>query len=279
MKPQTTPGEKIRVALLRDRKARGEKIVMVTAYDYPTGRLVDEAGADVILVGDSLGNAVLGFDTTIPVTLDDMIHHTAAVRRGAKRALLVGDMPFMTYKVTPEEGLRNAARLVQEGNAEAVKLEGGREVSATSRRIVEAGIPVMGHIGLTPQSVHAQSGYRVQGRGRDEARRVRDDAKALEEAGCFAVVLECLPWDLAREVTEGLTVPTIGIGSGAECDGQVLVLCDLIGLSFGEPARYVKQYGQVGEMIRQAVTAFRDEVRNGAYPDRGHAYKGRSTGE
>jgi len=277
MKPQTKSGEKIRVATLQERKSRGQKIVMVTAYDYPTGRLADEAGVDVILVGDSLGNTVLGFENTIPVTLEQMIHHTAAVRRGAKRALLVGDMPFMTYKVTAEQGLRNAARFVQEGDAEAVKIEGGREVSATVRRIVEAGIPVMGHVGLTPQSVHAQSGYRVQGRGREEAQRLRDDAKALEDAGCFAVVLECLPWDLAREVTESLTVPTIGIGSGAECDGQVLVLCDLIGLSFGEPARFVKQYGQVGEMIRQAVAAFREEVRSGAYPDRGHAYEERST--
>lgn len=267
---------KIRIATLKKRKEAGEKIVMITAYDYPTGRLADEAGVEVVLVGDSLGNAVLGFEDTIPVTLDHMVHHTAAVRRGVRRALVVADMPFMTYKITPEEALRNAARLVREGGAEAVKLEGGREVAPTVCRIVESGIPVMGHLGLTPQSIHALSGYRVRGKTDEGAQRLVEDALALQEAGCFAVVLECLPTDLAREITEKLAIPLIGIGAGEGCDGQVLVLCDLLGLSFGKVPRFVKPYAQVGEIVKEAIENYAREVRRGDYPDPEHSYGSRA---
>jgi len=266
--------EKVRIATLRERREAGGRIVMVTAYDYPTGRLADEAGVDVVLVGDSLGNAVLGFEDTIPVTLDHMIHHTAAVCRGVEHALLVADMPFMTYKITSEEALRNAARLIQEGGAEAVKLEGGREVCPTVERIAEAGIPVMGHIGLTPQSIHALSGYSVQGKEASEARRLVEDARLLERAGCFAVVLECLAWSLAREVTDAVGIPTIGIGAGAECSGQVLVLADLLGMTFSKPAKFVKRYADIGADIRLAIRTFANEVREGRYPGRAHAYQG-----
>ena len=245
---------------------------MVTAYDYPTGRLADEAGVDVVLVGDSLGNTVLGYDGTIPVRLGDMVRHTAAVRRGVRRALLVADMPFMTYKVTAEDALRNAARLVQEGGADAVKVEGGREVAEAVRRITGAGIPVMGHLGLLPQSVHALSGYQVQGRQADAATRLAEDARILEEAGCFCVVLECLPPELARNLTASLRVPTIGIGAGADCGGQVLVLCDLLGLSFQKPPRFVKQYAHIGKQITKAIRSYARDVREGAYPGPEHTY-------
>lgn len=265
-------GTKIRIATLKKRKEANEKIVMITAYDYPTGRLADEAGVEVVLVGDSLGNAVLGFENTIPVTLEHMVHHTAAVQRGVRRALLVADMPFMTYKITPDEALHNAARLIQEGGAEAVKLEGGREVAPTIRRIVESGIPVMGHLGLTPQSIHALSGYHVRGKSDEGARCLIDDALALQEAGCFAVVLECLPTDLALEITQNLEIPLIGIGAGAGCDGQVLVLCDLLGLSFGKVPKFVKPYAQIGQNIREAIESYAGEVRRGEYPDAEHAY-------
>jgi 3-methyl-2-oxobutanoate hydroxymethyltransferase len=201
-----------------------------------------------------------------------MIHHTAAVRRGVERALLVGDMPFMTYHVSPEEALRNAGRLIQEGGAEAVKLEGARSVAASIRRIVDTGIPVMGHIGLTPQSIHALSGYRVQGRGEDDARRLMEEAKILEDAGCFSIVLECVTWEVAEEITNSLSIPTIGIGSGGGCDGQVLVLNDMIGLDQRKPPSFVKQYAQVGRSIKKALRGYAAEVREGTYPDRGHAF-------
>lgn len=263
---------KVRVASLKKQKQAGEKIVVVTAYDFPTGRLADEAGVDVVLVGDSLGNTVLGFENTISVTLEHMVHHTAAVRRGVRRALLVADMPFMTYKITPDEALRNAARLVQEGGAEAVKLEGGREIAPTVRRLVESGLPVMGHLGLTPQSIHALSGYHVRGETEEEALRLAGDARALQEAGCFAVVLECLPAGLGREISGNLEIPLVGIGAGDGCDGQVLVLCDLIGLSFGKLPRFVKSYARVGRIVQEAIESFAREVRRGDYPDAEHAY-------
>lgn len=268
---------KVRIATLLDRKRANEKIVMITAYDYPTGRLADEAGVDVVLVGDSLGNVVLGYENPIPVTLGAMVHHTAAVRRGVRRALLVADMPFLESKLEPEAVLRSAGRLVQEGGAEAVKLEGGAEIAPAVRRVAQAGIPVMGHVGLTPQSVHALSGYGVRGREAAEADRLLADAQALAEAGCFAIVLECLPWDLGGRISRALAIPTIGIGAGAECDGQVLVLADLLGLTFEKPARFVKRYAEVGDTIRGAVAAYAAEVRSGAYPDRDHAYVASAT--
>jgi 3-methyl-2-oxobutanoate hydroxymethyltransferase len=264
--------DKVRVRDAARLKSQNQKIVMVTAYDYPSGRLADEAGVDIVLVGDSLGNAVLGFDDTIPVRLDDMIHHTAAVRRGCKRPLLVGDMPFMTYKIQPQEALRNAARLVQEGGCEAVKLEGGRQMADTVKMIVDAGIPVMGHIGLVPQSIHALSGYRTQGREAAEAEALIEDAKALQEAGCFAVVVEAVAWKASQKITAVLNIPTIGIGSGAECDGQVLVLNDLLGLNFDSPPRFVKQYADLKNTMHDAIGEFAREVREGIYPDKAHAY-------
>jgi len=270
--------DKVRIASLQQLKAESKKIVMVTAYDYPTGRLADEAGVDVVHVGDSLAN-ILGYGDEIPVTLDDMIHHTAAVRRGVKRALLMADMPFMTYKVSPEEALRNAARLVQQGGAEVVKMEGGCEICPTIRKVAQAGIAVMGHIGVMPQSVHAQSGYKVRGKEADETERLIEDALAIEEAGCFAIVLEVVGWDSARRITEALRVPTIGIGSGAECDGQIMVMVELIGLSFRQQPRYVKRYSEAGDAIRGAVESFAREVRSGAYPDRQHAYLAREKKE
>ncbi|MBN1867576.1 3-methyl-2-oxobutanoate hydroxymethyltransferase [Candidatus Sumerlaeota bacterium] len=263
---------KVRIATLQEMKREGKKIVMVTAYDYPTGRLADEAGVDAVLVGDSLGNTVLGYDDTIPVTLDQMIYHCAAVARGAKRALRVADMPFMTYKGDRNEALRNAGRLIQKGHCEAVKLEGGHEVAGTVHSLVQAGIPVMGHIGLTPQSIHALSGYRVQGRGNQAAEHIVESACELERAGCFAVVVELVPGELGRRVAKALHIPAIGIGAGAQCDGQVLVLTDLLGISFGPPPRFVKEFGQVGRAIREAVETYSREVREGAYPAPEHEF-------
>ncbi len=263
---------KNRISLLSELKAAQQRIVMVTAYDYPTGLIADRSGVDVVLVGDSLGNAILGFENTIPVRLEHMIHHSLAVSRGVTRALLVADMPFMTYKITSEEALRSAARLVQEARVEAVKLEGGTEICETVKRIVQAGIPVMGHLGLTPQSVHALGGYKVQGRDPDRAQQLLDDALALEQAGCFGIVLECLPVELAQKITKALSVSTIGIGSGLECDGQVLVLSDLIGLTFGKVPRFVKQYGDLGQAMQNAVEEFATEVRSGIFPDDSQTY-------
>lgn len=265
---------KIRVTSFLEYKRQGRKIVTVTAYDYVSGRLADEAGVDCILVGDSLGNTALGLENTIPVRLEDMIHHAAAVRRGARRAFVAVDMPFMTYKVSAEEALRNAARLVQEAGAECVKVEGGAEIAPTVRRLTEAGIPVMGHVGLLPQSLHALGGYRVQGVSADDARRLENDARALQEAGCFSIVLECMPAAVAERLTQSLTIPTIGIGAGAGCDGQVLVFCDLLGLGFSEKTpRFVKQYARLGEAVREGIGAYAREVREGIFPGPEHGYK------
>jgi 3-methyl-2-oxobutanoate hydroxymethyltransferase len=264
--------DKVTIATLQQMKQEGRKSVLLTAYDYPSGRLADEAGVDVVHVGDSLGSVALGFENEIAVRLEHIIHHTAAARRGVKRALLMADMPFMTFKVSPEDALRNAGRLLQEGGAEVVKMEGGREVCPAIRKVVDAGIPVMGHVGVMPQSVHAQSGYSAKGKTAEESERVLADARAVEEAGCFAVVLECLGWDLARQVTAALRIPAIGIGSGAECDGQIMVFSELVGLCFSRPPRFVKRYAEVAETIRGAICAFAADVRSGAYPDRGHAY-------
>ncbi|MBS3938414.1 MAG: 3-methyl-2-oxobutanoate hydroxymethyltransferase [Peptococcaceae bacterium] len=250
---------------LRKMKVNKEKILALTAYDYPTAKIVDACGVPVILVGDSLGMVVLGHDSTIPVTLDDMLHHCQAVARGAKRAIIVGDMPFGTYHTDAKQALGNAIRLVQEGGVTAVKLEGGLVVREQVERIVAAGIPVMGHIGLTPQYVHQLGGYKVQGKTRSAAERLLADALALEEAGCFAIVLECIPSALAREVSAALSIPTIGIGAGPYCDGQIQVLSDILGLSDYVP-KHAKQYVKLPEVIRQAVTLYAQEVAEGAFP-------------
>ena len=262
---------KVTVRTIREMKTRGERIVSVTAYDFPTARLADEAGVDLILVGDSLGMVVLGYESTIPVTMAEMAHHLRAVVRAQPRALLVVDLPFASFQAGPEDAVRNSARLVKRG-AEAVKLEGGRRVLHQIQAILAADIPVLGHLGLTPQSVHAIGGYRVQARGRGAADALLEDARALEQAGVFAIVLEGIPRELGAEVSRALSIPTIGIGAGAECDGQVLVLHDLIGLSFGKPARFVRRYAQVGDAIRGAVAAFGDDVRAGRYPSLEETY-------
>lgn len=259
----------------RKMKRDGIPISMVTAYDYPSARLAQEAGVDAILVGDSLGNVVLGYDTTLPVTLDDMIHHARAVRRGAPDTFVVVDMPFLTYRLGPESTLRNAGRLMQETGAQAVKLEGGADIAHEVAALTAAGIPVMGHIGLQPQSVHQVGGYRVQGRREEDIRRLVDDAKALEQAGAFAVVLELMTNDAAEAVTKSLGIPTIGIGAGAGCDGQVLVFHDMI--RYASPyrsKRFVKTYADVGTVIREAIAAYVRDVKARAFPGPEHSFGG-----
>jgi len=258
--------KKLRVPDLAAMKKRGERIVMLTAYDSTMARLFDRAGIDVLLVGDSLGNVILGLDTTIPVTLDAVIHHTQAVTRGASRALVVADMPFLTYQVTTEQAMRNAARLFQEGGATAVKLEGGRAVADTVRRLTAAGLPVMGHVGLTPQHVHRLGGMRQPARDDEAAQQLMLDALALEDAGAFAVVLEAIPDAVAASVTARLHIPTIGIGAGPHCDGQVLVSYDMLGLFDAFVPPFVKQYAQLGNDILSAAKDYADEVRQGVYP-------------
>ena len=262
----TAMPKKIRVPDLALMKERGERIVMLTAYDATMTRLFDRAGIDLLLVGDSLGNVILGLDTTIPVTLDEIIHHTRAVTRAASRALVVADMPFLTYQISAEQAMRNAARLFQEGGAAAVKLEGGRAVADTVGRITSAGLPVMGHVGLTPQHVHRLGGMRQQARDDDAAEELISDALALEDAGAFAVVLEAIPDPVAKEVTSRLKIPTIGIGAGPHCDGQVLVSYDVLGLFDGFVPPFVKQYAQLGEWILNAVKNYADDVRQGTFP-------------
>ena len=256
----------VRVPDLAQMKARGERIVMLTAYDATMTRLFDRAGIDLLLVGDSLGNVILGLDTTIPVTLDEIIHHTRAVTRAASRALVVADMPFLTYQISAEQAMRNAARLFQEGGAAAVKLEGGRAVADTVGRITSAGLPVMGHVGLTPQHVHRLGGMRRQARNEQAAQELILDALALEDAGAFAVVLEAIPETVAEAVTSRLQIPTIGIGAGPHCDGQVLVSYDVLGLFDGFVPPFVKQYAQLGQLILNAVKNYADDVREGAFP-------------
>lgn len=261
--------------LIRKRQ-RGEAITMLTAYDFTFASLVDRAGVDVILVGDSLAAVVQGHETTIPVTLEEMIYHSRLVSRAAKRALVVSDMPFMTYQPGPDAALLAAGRLVKEAGASAVKLEGGRAAEATIRRIVDAGIPVMGHVGLTPQSFHKMGGYRVQGRSGADAKQVLEDAKAVEAAGAFAVVLEGIPASLAAQITETLTIPTIGIGAGAACSGQVLVLHDMLGLTpLGEEQapKFVKQFAELKTVVLNAIDNFVSEVESGAFPAAEHEYR------
>ena len=258
-------------SLLR-RKRRGRRITMLTAYDVSFARIFDTAGIDVLLVGDSLANVVQGNTTTLPVTVEEVAYHTRAVARGAQRALVVGDMPFGSYQVGPEDAVRSAIQLVKDGGAQAVKLEGGRSVAASIERIVAAEIPVMGHVGLTPQAVHRMGGHRVQGRTADSRARVLEDARAVEAAGAFAVVLEGVPEELAQEITAELEIPTIGIGAGVHCDGQVLVMHDLLGLSDWTPS-FVKQYANLGAVASQAVRRFAEEVETGKFPDEAHSYR------
>lgn len=259
---------------LMEMKQRGDPIVALTAYDYMFARLVDEAGVDVVLVGDSLGQVVLGLGSTLGVTLDDMIRHASAVRRGVERALLVVDMPFLTFQVDPAETVRNAGRLLAETGAEAVKLEGGgAQACRHVERVVEAGIPVMGHVGLTPQSVHALGGYRVQGRDAENARRIREEAGALVDAGCFAVVLELVPGDLAAEITRDLAAPTIGIGAGPECDGQVLVLYDMLGLNDRFTPKFLRRFADLAGETRRGLNGYVDAVRRREYPGPEHSHE------
>ncbi|MBN1375264.1 MAG: 3-methyl-2-oxobutanoate hydroxymethyltransferase [Dehalococcoidia bacterium] len=247
-------------------KKAGEKITMLTAYDYSTAKLVDESGVNLILVGDTLGMVMLGYETTVPVKIEEMLHHTKAVVRGTKNALIVGDMPFMTYQINSEEAMRNAGRFMQEAGCQAVKLEGGITVAETIKRIVDAGIPVMGHIGLTPQSINQFSGYRVQGKTPDAARHVLDDALAVQQAGAFAVVLELVPIQLARLITSRLTIPTIGIGAGPYCDGEVQVIHDMLGWFTDFVPKHAKQYARLSEIIKKAVGDYVNEVKSGVFP-------------
>jgi 3-methyl-2-oxobutanoate hydroxymethyltransferase len=270
--PSPAAPKKTTTLTLREQRERREPITMVTAYDFPTAQIADQAGVDAILVGDSLAMVVLGHPDTLAVTMDEMLHHARAVRRGASRALLIGDMPFLSYQADEAEAVRNAGRFLKEAGMEAVKLEGGRAVAATVRRIVRAGIPVQGHIGLTPQSVNALGGWKVQGRTAAAARALLEDALALEDAGCFSLVLESVPDRVAAHITERLAIPTIGIGAGAGTSGQVLVLHDMLGLFDRFTPRFVKRYAELGEAARAAVEAFRADVQGRAFPAAEHSY-------
>jgi 3-methyl-2-oxobutanoate hydroxymethyltransferase len=264
--------QKITTTSLLDKKLRHETITALTAYDYATARLVDDAGIDVILVGDSLAQVMLGYDNTLPVSMEEMLHHTRAVRRGVKHALLVGDMPFGSYHVDGDEALRNASRFVKEAGAEAVKVEGGEKRAELIRRIIDAEIPVMGHIGLTPQSVHAMGGYKVQGKTLQAIEQLMRDAVALDRAGVFSIVLEGIPREVAAMITAEVNTPTIGIGAGPECDGQILVIHDMLGLNFGTPAKFVRQYADVAAVMRGAVESYRNDVIAGGYPNDSESY-------
>ncbi|HYL88678.1 MAG TPA: 3-methyl-2-oxobutanoate hydroxymethyltransferase [Burkholderiales bacterium] len=257
--------------VLELKRAKGARLAMMTAYDFPTARLVAEAGIDLILVGDSLGMVVLGYDSTVPVTLDEMVHHTRAARRGAPQAFLVGDLPFLSY-ATAETALASSARLMKEAGADSVKLEGGAEVVPIVEALVRAGVPVLGHVGLTPQTASALGGYRLQGKDEETARRVLEGAEALAAAGCWGVVLELVPASLARLVTERIAIPTIGIGAGAHCDGQVLVFHDVVGLFTGFTPTFVKRYAEAGNAIRDAMRKYAEEVRSGAFPSEAHSF-------
>jgi 3-methyl-2-oxobutanoate hydroxymethyltransferase len=263
--------KRISAVTLYDRKQAGEKIAVLTAYDYPSAKLMDEAGVDAILVGDSLGMVVQGHDDTLSVTMDQMVYHTSCVTRGAQRALVIADLPFMSYQINRDESVRNAGRLISEGGAQAVKLEGPADrFGDTIRGILDAGIPVMGHIGLTPQSVHALGGYKVQGRDPAARQRLIEEAMGLEETGCFGIVLECMPASLAAEITKRLSIPTIGIGAGPDCDGQVLVMHDMLGL--GMLTKFTKSYGDVGKVMSGAFENYVTEVKAGSFPTVEQAY-------
>ena len=257
---------------LQKMKAQGEKISVLTAYDYPLARLMDQAGIDVILVGDSVGSVVAGYDTTLPVTMEEMLYHTRAVARGCQQAVIVADMPFLSYQVDLVEARRNAGQLVKEGGAHAVKLEGGVHVAETIRSIVNMDIPVVGHIGLTPQSVHRMGGYRIQGRAKAQAEQLLADARAVADAGAFAMVLEGIPADLAKEITAAVSIPTIGIGAGVDCDGQVLVIHDILGLCEKYSPKFVKRYADISGTISDGISAYISEVKDGTFPGPEHSF-------
>jgi 3-methyl-2-oxobutanoate hydroxymethyltransferase len=263
---------KVTITDLNRKKRDGKKISMLTAYDYPTAKIMDEAGIDGILVGDSLGMVVLGYDSTVPVTMDEMIHHAKAARRGTKYAFLIGDMPFLSYQVSKEDAVKNAGSFMKEAGCDAVKLEGGREVIETVKAIVDAGIPVMGHLGLTPQSVSKLGGYKIQGKDADAAKRIVEDAISLERAGCFGMVLECVPDQVAKLVTEKVRIPTISCGAGTYCDGQVLVTNDMLGLFDRFVPKFVKQYVKLSSLISEAVKSFKEEVESGKFPGKEHSF-------
>lgn len=263
---------KVSTAKLLKMKQAGEKVLVLTAYDYSTAQIAEKAGIDVMLVGDSLGMVVLGYENTLPVTMEDMIHHTKAVVRGVRRAMVVADLPFMSYQISPEQALTNAGRLLKEAGAHAVKLEGGRPMLETIRRIVDAGIPVMGHLGLLPQSLRKIGGYRVQGRTESDAERLMNDAAALEDAGVFSIVLELVTADLAKQVSESISVPTIGIGSGPGCDGQVQIADDILGLYGDRQPKHAKKYANLSVTIEEAVRSYVEEVRRGDFPGPEHSF-------
>lgn len=263
---QDLSGKQVTTLRLSEMKAKGRKIVALTAYDALIANILDSSGVDVILVGDSLGNIVQGHDTTIPVTLEDTIYHTKAVVNGAKRALVVADMPFMSYQVSANDAFRNAGRILKESGAAAVKLEGGQNVTEAISRMTEAGIPVMGHLGLMPQSIHKFGSYRARGTDPDEAERIYKDALLLEEAGCFAIVLEKIPSSLAKRITEAITIPTIGIGAGPYCDGQILVYTDMLGLTIDFSPRFVRRYANLNEIIKDSVRRYGDDIRSSDFP-------------
>jgi 3-methyl-2-oxobutanoate hydroxymethyltransferase len=267
-----TMDKKITIVDLQEMKEKGEKITMLTAYDYPTARILDQCGVEVLLIGDSVGNVVMGTDNTLPVTTDEIIYHTKAVVRGRKRALIVADMPFMSYQVSVEEAKREAGKLIKKGGAEAVKLEGGENMEEVIRAICDIDVPVMGHIGLTPQSIHRMGGYKVQGKEEKQREKLLADALAVERAGAFSVVLEAVPLSLAREITRTLKIPTIGIGAGIHCDGQVLVIHDLLGLSGGFRPKFVKQYVNLEAEITKAVNKFLTEVKKEKFPTDDHSF-------
>lgn len=277
MDPNASAVSKVTVPAILERKLRGEKITALTAYDYPTARLVDEAGIDVLLVGDSLAQVVLGYDSTVPLSSGEMLHHLRAARRGVKRALLVADLPYGSYHTGAKEALETSLRFIKEGGAEAVKIEGGKSRARLVRRLVDAEIPVMGHIGLTPQSIHRLGGYSVQGRSLESANGLLADAQALEDAGVFAIVLEAIPRELATTLTRRLRIPTIGIGAGPDCDGQVLVFHDLVGLSFERPAKFVRPYANLQQTLLDALTRFKGDVSEGRYPSDRESYHGSPT--
>ena len=258
---------------IKKMKKQGEKIAMLTAYDFGIASILDESDIDILLVGDSLGNVVLGYESTLPVTMDDMVRHTQAVARGSQKALLVADMPFLSYQVSPESALANAGRLLKEGNAQAVKLEGGREHADIIHKMTYAGIPVMAHLGLTPQSVNQLGGYKVQGKQEDAAEIIMQDAKCLEEAGAFSLVLECVPEKLAADITAALSIPSIGIGAGVHCDGQVLVINDMLGMNDRMTPKFVKKYAQLNVDIKNAVKLYIKDVKTSAFPDDKHSFK------
>jgi len=251
---------------IRAAKSNGLKLSCITCYDSSFGRLIDQSDIDLVLVGDSLGNVMMGYDNTIPVTVQDMIHHTACVSRVLTKPFLVSDMPFMSYSISIEQALQNASRLIQEGGAQAVKVEGGKVVAPQVRAMVNAGIPVMGHLGLMPQSLHATGGFKVMGRGKEQQIQLIQDAKALEEAGCFAIVLEMVPHELAKQVTKSIAIPTVGIGAGPDTDGQILVLHDVLGFDEGFNPKFLKKYAELGRLVQEAVTTYSKEVKSGAYP-------------